>query len=144
MVTIFCFLLAVLITEINEWRSSPNLYLYLDTRDSHSVAWFRVNQANVDEQNKAKRFANQQRSNVDIVLAGLYWFLKVFKIPSSAGNLSSNSDFWIHTIWRWSHLKTWNQSQVALNIPNFNHMKQAHWHLCPVWSFSILSDGLRL
>ena len=62
-------------------------------------------------------------------------------IPSGAGNLHSNPNFQIHNIPRWSHLKTWNQSQVILDIPNFNPMKEALWYSHPLSRYSIFSDG---
>ena len=71
-------------------------------------------------------------------------FLVFFMIPSGAGNLHSNPDFQIHTIQRWSHLKTWNQSLVILDIPNFNPMKEALWYSHPLLRYSIFRDGLRL
>ena len=77
-------------------------------------------------------------------LAKLGVFLVFFMIPSGAGNLHSNPDFQIHTIQRWSHLKTWNQSLVILDIPNFNPMKEALWYSHPLSRYLILSDGPRL
>ena len=71
-------------------------------------------------------------------------FLVFFMIPSGAGNLHSNPDFQIHTIQRWSHLKTWNQSLVILDIPNFNPMKEALWYSHPLLRYSIFRDGPRL
>ena len=71
-------------------------------------------------------------------------FLVFFMIPSGAGNLHSNPDFQIHTIQRWSHLKTWNQSLVILDIPNFNPMKEALWYSHPLSRYLIFSDGPRL
>ena len=67
-----------------------------------------------------------------------------FHDSSGAGNLHSNPDFQIHTIQRWSHLNTWNQSLVILNIPNFNPMKEALSHSHPILRYSIFRDGLRL
>ena len=77
-------------------------------------------------------------------LAKLGVFLVFIMIPSCAGNLHSNPDFQIHTIQRWSHLKTWNQSLVILNIPNFNPMKEALWYSHPLSRYLIFSDGPRL
>ena len=71
-------------------------------------------------------------------------FLVFFKIPSDAGNLLSNPEFQIHTIQRWSHLKTWNQCLVILDIPNFNPMKEALWYSHALSKYSIFKDGLRL
>ena len=71
-------------------------------------------------------------------------FLVFFMIPSGAGNLHSNPDFQIHAIQRWSHLKTWNQSLVILDIPNFNPMKEALWYSHPLLRYSIFRDGPRL
>ena len=71
-------------------------------------------------------------------------FLVFFKIPSDAGNLLSNPELQIHTIQRWSHLKTWNQSLVILDIPNFNPMKEALWYSHPLLRYSIFRDGPRL
>ena len=71
-------------------------------------------------------------------------FLVFFMIPFSTGNLHSNPDFQIHTIQRWSHLKTWNQSLVILDIPNFNPMKEALWYSHPLLRYSIFRDGPRL
>ena len=71
-------------------------------------------------------------------------FLVFFMIPSGAGNLHSNPDFQIHTIQRWSHLKTWNQSLVILDIPNFNPMKEPLWYSHPLLRYSIFRDGPRL
>ena len=68
-------------------------------------------------------------------------FLVFFMIPSGAGNLHSNPDFQIHTIQRWSHLKTWNQSLVILDIPNFNAMQEALRYSHPLLRYSIFSDG---
>ena len=71
-------------------------------------------------------------------------FLVFFMIPSGAGNLHSNPDFQIHAIQRWSHLKTWNQSLVILDIPNFNPMKEALWYSHPLLRYLIFGDGPRL
>ena len=68
-------------------------------------------------------------------------FFVFFIIPSGAGNLHSNPNFQIHIIPRWSHLKTWNQSQVILDIPNLIPMKEALWYCHPLSRYSIFSDG---
>ena len=65
-------------------------------------------------------------------------------IPSGAGNLHSNPDFQSHTIQRWSHLKTWNQSLMILDIPNFNPMIEALWYSHPLSRYLIFNDGPRL
>ena len=73
----------------------------------------------------------------DLAKLGVFWCF-------CAGNLHSNPDFQIHAIQRWSHLKTWNQSLVILDIPNFNPMKEALWYSHPLLRYSIFRDGPRL
>ena len=75
----------------------------------------------------------------DLAKLGVFWCFSWFP-----GNLHSNPDFQIHTIQRWSHLKTWNQSLVILDIPNFNPMKEALWYSHPLLRYSIFRDGPRL